>query len=884
MARRKRKHKSLTKKGKGSGASLNTVSITAFVVFCIILLVSVMMGQLTPLQALQVQENAVLESTAERAANHIERSVAAYTDALRVIAADPLTRTLINAKDRLAISNRETVLKDMFPSALRVRLLSAGVYSLDKSSEPHLGFACRDLQRIGEKEKTSPPIEVHVKGTPQQHIDMVQPILDETGNQVIGHVQLALDVALLQKWTQQAAKEGYVELSQKVSNEKTVQLAQHGDGSFEQQVDLTTLEVEGTAWQVNVRMPGVAHISALNMNVLLVMGLGIFLTAAIVLLLRRSMSQTIITDLENFMMLEADLLQGNKRHQYFLTMSEFRRVARKLDDLPNMSTMARERDSHADTIDSAELSSLSLEMNLDPMYMDESAMAVEELDDSAAQAFTQQQASPQQPAAQAATQPVTPKQVPPSQPQAAPAPTPAAPALPPAEIFKAYDIRGIVGKTLTAQHATLIGQALASEAINRGLKKIAFGRDGRLSGPELGGALVRGMQAAGVDVIDVGMVPTPVLYYAAAELTDNTGVMLTGSHNPPDYNGFKMVLGGETLSGDAIQSLHQRIETNDFNQGNGGYTTQVITDKYIQRITSDVKLKRKLKVVVDCGNGVAGVIAPKLFRALGCEVIDIYSEVDGKFPNHHPDPSQPENLKDIIELVRAQDADVGFAFDGDGDRLGVISGDGSVIWPDRLMMLFAADVLSRNHGAQIIFDIKCSSNLTKSIWEKGGEPLMWKTGHSLIKAKMKQSGALLAGEMSGHIFFKERWYGFDDGLYSGARLLEILANDLRQPRVVFASLPDAVNTPELKVHVEEGEQHTIIDELLNKAEFPDANVIMIDGLRADFEDGWGLVRASNTTPCLVLRFEGKDKQAMQRIQEKFREVLLDVNPGLSLPF
>ena len=343
-------------------------------------------------------------------------------------------------------------------------------------------------------------------------------------------------------------------------------------------------------------------------------------------------------------------------------------------------------------------------------------------------------------------------------------------------------------------------------------------------------------------------------------------------------------MGDETLAGDSIQALKARIDNKDFVQGSGQYQTNPLSNQYIERITSDIKLARGLKIVVDSGNGIAGGLAPKLYRELGCEVVELYSEVDGNFPNHHPDPSQPKNLHDLIEMVQSANADIGLAFDGDGDRLGVVSPDGGVIWPDRLMMLFAADVLSRNPSAQIIFDIKCSNNLTRAIWEKGGEPVMWKTGHSLIKAKMKQSGALLAGEMSGHIFFKERWYGFDDALYAGARLLEIIAADNRKPQQIFASLPDAVNTPELRVDMQEGEQQRFMDELMSKADFPNANVIMIDGVRADFENGWGLVRASNTTPSLILRFEGKDKQALAEIQEKFRAIMLEVDPNLQLPF
>ena len=455
----------------------------------------------------------------------------------------------------------------------------------------------------------------------------------------------------------------------------------------------------------------------------------------------------------------------------------------------------------------------------------------------------------------------------------------------PETIFKAYDIRGIVGESLTVENIFLIGQALGTEAKNRDLDSIVFARDGRLSGPELGQSLMAGLMAAGLKVIDIGMLPTPVLYYAAVKLTNGTGVMLTGSHNPPNYNGIKMVLGGETLSGDTIQRLRQSIVDNHLNVAEGSYSTKEILDEYIDRITGDITLKRKLKVVIDCGNGVAGAVAPQLFEKLGCDTTLLFCEVDGNFPNHHPDPSRPENLIDLIAEVKKQDADLGIAFDGDGDRIGVISGDGNVIWPDRLMMMFAKDILSRNPGGNIIYDIKCSSNLHAAIEEAGGDPLMWKTGHSLIKAKMKETNALLAGEMSGHIFFKERWYGFDDALYSAARLLEILAAQAEKPQVIFSNLPDSVNTPELNISMQEGENFSFIEKLKDKASvFCDAKITLIDGIRVDYSDGWGLVRASNTTPCLVLRFEGKDEQAMADVQNKFREVLISIQSDLQLPF
>jgi len=385
-------------------------------------------------------------------------------------------------------------------------------------------------------------------------------------------------------------------------------------------------------------------------------------------------------------------------------------------------------------------------------------------------------------------------------------------------------------------------------------------------------------------VIDIGMVPTPVLYFATHYLKTGSGVMLTGSHNPPDYNGLKIMIGGDTLSGDAILALKTRIDKAQFVHGAGKVEQQDIAQAYIERVTKDVKLSRPFKVVVDCGNGVAGVLAPKLIRALGCEVIELFCEIDGKFPNHHPDPSQPKNLEDVIAAVHQHKADLGLAFDGDGDRLGVIDSKGNVIWPDRQMMLYAGDILKRNPGAKIIFDVKCSSHLGNSITQHGGTPVMWKTGHSFIKAKIKESGALLGGEMSGHIFFKERWYGFDDALYTAARLLEILSKDKRPPHEVFMDLPDAVNTPELKLDMREGEHFKFMQRIQDSLRFEDAEISTIDGVRADFCDGWGLVRPSNTTPCLVFRFEADNEDALDYIKDQFRRQLLELDPSLTLPF
>ena len=454
----------------------------------------------------------------------------------------------------------------------------------------------------------------------------------------------------------------------------------------------------------------------------------------------------------------------------------------------------------------------------------------------------------------------------------------------PPEIFKAYDIRGIVGKTLTPPIVRAIGQALGTLAQERGRDTLVVGRDGRLSGPELAGALAEGIQASGANVVDVGMVATPMTYFAAHHLGTQSSVMVTGSHNPPDYNGLKMVVAGDTLSGPEIQALRERIEAGRVTRGSGTWRSADIGAAYLKRIVGDVKLARPMKIAVDCGNGVAGAYAPTLFRRLGCEVTEMFCDVDGNFPNHHPDPSKPENLADLVAVLARGQHELGLAFDGDGDRLGVVTRDGHVIYPDRQLMLFAADVLARMPGATVIYDVKSTRNLKPWILRHGGVPLLWKTGHSLIKGKMKEVGAALAGEMSGHTFFKERWYGFDDGLYAGARLLEILSRDAN-PSAVLDALPDAVSTPELNVACAEGEHHALVAKLGESAEFPGAtDVVRIDGLRVEYPDGFGLARGSNTTPVVVLRFEADNAAALERIKAEFRRVLAAAKPGIALPF
>jgi phosphomannomutase len=451
--------------------------------------------------------------------------------------------------------------------------------------------------------------------------------------------------------------------------------------------------------------------------------------------------------------------------------------------------------------------------------------------------------------------------------------------------FKAYDIRGIVGKTIDESFAEHLGRAFGSAAVAAGEKAVAVGRDGRLSGPSLVQALVRGLASTGLDVVDLGAVTTPMLYYVAATRGKhgcNSGIQVTGSHNPKDYNGFKMVLAGRAIYGEEIQALRQRIEEEDYVQATGRSATMDIGAEYSRRITNDCKLSRRMKIVVDSGNGIPGASAPGILRALGCDVTELYSEVDGDFPNHHPDPSKPENLADLIRAVKEGDAEIGLAFDGDGDRLGVVTKDGQIIYPDRQLMLFATDVLSRKKGATIIFDVKCTQRLAPAIRKAGGKPLMWKTGHSLVKAKLKETRSPLAGEMSGHIFFGERWYGFDDATYTAARLLEILSRS-KDPSKVLNALPANHSTPELNVACAEGEPQEVVAKLLEAAKVPGATeIITIDGLRAEYKDGFGLVRSSNTTPVLVLRFEGKTEAALERIQGQFMDALRAVKPDAQI--
>lgn len=792
------------------------------------------------------------EVTANGLAGQASAVINSYNDFMGALVKDADIIRAVTSNNDSAMITKEQELVKLFPSATRIKLLGTGPHEVDTSVTPHLGYACIAMVDQAEKQKGKVAAEVHQLGNKHQHIDIIQRVMSSDGQSVAGTLLVSLKVPeFKQALSKTSLGGGYMELRQHTGAE-FVALTKIGNNSLAAGDPDAIVNVAGTTWKV-AYWGAVMNWSLLSPEQMMVWAVvlgSVLLLAIITFVFKKTINNAVRNDLVVIINLVKDLAAGKLKSDYSVRLYSFRGAIENLIRMaPEFSVKhaAPVIQTHAPAETKTpenDIEDTSLEpeeVAPDLIFQDKAGIQVEEVNENNISKV-------------------------------------------PASIFKAYDIRGIVGDTLTPAIACDIGRAIGSEAYERGQQSIVVARDGRLSGPRIIENLIKGLRETGRDVIDIGMVPTPVLYFATQHLNTGSGIMVTGSHNPPDYNGFKMVLGNETLSGDAIQGLRQRIEARNFLTGDGGLESVDVVNDYMERITSDINLARPMKVILDCGNGVGGAVAPRLLQALGCELTELYCEVDGNFPNHHPDPSQPENLEDLIKAVKEQGADVGLALDGDGDRLGVVDAEGNVIWADRQMMLYAKDVLSRNAGAMIIYDIKCTNNLATVIQDAGGTPLMWKTGHSFIKAKLAETGALLAGEMSGHIFFKERWYGFDDALYTAGRLLEILAADKRSTTEIFAALPSAISTPELKADTAEGGQFKFIEKFVEQASFDGAVLTTIDGLRADFEDGWGLVRASNTTPCLVIRFEAKTPQALKRIQEDFRQIMLAVDPNIKLPF
>ncbi len=762
------------------------------------------------------------ESIARGIAATIQRQVRELQRAVGIIAGQNHIIGLLEKGGPADLAAESDRLSGYLYGGLRVRLLKETIREPDTALHPQMGFA--DLQMVHNAAETDPKAMVHEFTNPNRHLAIAKRV--KAGDRNVGVVLASISTDVLTDPIAAFPRSGTFELKQ-----DSLSLGFSGDHAPDAE-PAGIVPVEGTAWTVSYWLPERPGQGILG--TILVSLTTLILTAGALVIAKRRFADALAEDMDTIIAFTRALMAGKIQGNYPVRINDFEKLIAKMAQVKRESVA---KNYTPTPIQSA--SDVLISESFEDFAPDLSADWDFELKNQARL---------------------------------------------PKAIFRAYDIRGIVDDSLTDDTVTLIGKALGSEALDCGQETVMIARDGRLSSPRLSQALATGLQTTGCNVVDLGMVPTPVLYFSTHCLASRSGVMVTGSHNPPGYNGLKMVIDGDTLSGHGIQKLLRRIEDTDFRNGHGALESRDLIPDYIGTIINDVQIGCPQTIVVDCGNGVAGRLAPALFRALGCEVIELYCDVDGNFPNHHPDPGKPENMRDLIARVQTEHADLGIAFDGDGDRLGVVDSSGKIIWPDRLMMLFAADVLSRQPGADIIFDVKCSRNLAREIVSNGGRPLMWKTGHSLIKAKMKETGAVLAGEMSGHIFFKERWFGFDDGLYAAARLLEILAADPRPSSEIFKDLPDSASTPELNVPLEEGENFSFVEKLLESKPFADATITDIDGLRADYPEGWGLVRASNTTPSLVIRFEAESPAALRAIQKKFRVAMTRVKTDIQLPF
>ncbi len=787
---------------------------------------------------------------------------------------DPELIAALENGDTAALRNRLDTLQRLLPGARKLRFLTPATNVLDESEVPHLGYA--DLELVQQTFiKNRAPVVQGIKGE-NRHLAIARKTQLPDKSPAVLLASMRYD--FLKKAIAAAnLEEGLIELRQ-----GRLVMASDGDKTLKNAIDLDQMKIKGTDWDIQYGYPEDVSISqstlllSIVVTLCLLMLLGLFVAHRKIMTILRMDQSSILQAIKDMMdghMLGTYPVHFDELKVIITSMQQYKRIMDRIDVQPATQPSG----------DAAKLDDLFSEEPENP-----------DLEIADTQSASKGTSVPAVFASEPAEKRMTDENpvIIPNFDEAQPLslnmpedklfnPTSVANA-----IFRAYDIRGIVDQELTPDMVLNIGKALGSEAVTTGHKTLITAFDGRTSSPKLSESLNQGIVSTGVDVINLGRVPTPVLYFVVHHHPDHCGVVITGSHNPAEYNGLKMIIDGKTLSGEQIQNLRIRVENQDFIQAESGKVTDnpMFRNEYIGAVCDQVHLARPMKVVVDCGNGVTGDIAPTILKTLGCEVVELFCEIDGSFPNHHPDPSNPDNLKDLEAAVKYYQADLGLAFDGDGDRLGVLDSGGKIIWPDRQMMLFASDVLKNNAGSDIIFDVKCTHLLIEQIKKLGGNPVMSRTGHSFMKAKIKETGAKLAGEMSGHIFFNDRWFGFDDALYSACRLIEILSADTRSSQEVFAELPDSVNTPELNIKVHEGENQAIVQRLVEIADFSDGRKTTIDGLRVDFADGWGLVRASNTTPSLVLRFDANDKEALQKIQERFKRILLDVRPDLTLPF
>ena len=827
---------------KHQGQSLKSYALVTFAIIALILIL--LFGGLFYFYQVAEQERSLrqVKGSAESLVARISETESVRRALLRALASDRYVKQALLDNDSAGIDQQQQRLNQLVPGAISVRLLRVGHQKLDQKRTPNLSYASLQLLRQAEQSEQATLAEVHQFNSDQQHIAIAVRVTQPASSQAIGVIHAAFSLSGLQLGVDAVRDySGQVVLRQLISGTDPLVLAESGHALSGKSAPAGSMPVGDSIWEV-AYWP--EESSEAEKKLYLIFGLSLLialLLTGLVLYLNTKRLQGILKrDQASIITIIERMVEGKLPRPTAPALQEMDATLELISDLSK-----RFRASHiGDTTNKA------VDRDAEPGIQ----VQEEFVPDSLSQ-------SPQM----TPTDAVAHSEI-------------------PAGIFRAYDVRGIVGEALTADVVYEIGRAVGSEAYEKGQQTVIIARDGRNSSPELAKALCSGLLASGRDVVDLGLVPTPVLYFATHHLGSNSGVMVTGSHNPGNYNGLKFVIDGNVLSSDAIQAVRTRIENGDLLQGDGTVVDQNLLPDYIERIVEDVRLAGSLNIVIDCGNGVAGRVAPELFRALGCEVVELFCEVDGDFPNHHPDPGNADNLKTLQEQVKARQADIGLAFDGDGDRLGVVDSAGNIIWPDQLLMFLAADVLSRHPGVDIIYDVKSSRHLASEILAHGGRPVMWKTGHSMLKSKMKETGAMLAGEYSGHIIFNERWYGFDDALYAGARLLEILSIDPRSSAEQFAELPQSITTPEYSMPLAEGEGVQVMEALLPHVDFPNARVIDIDGLRVEFEQGWGLVRASNTTPSLVFRFEADDEETLEKLKALFRSLLSKVKTSGQVPF
>jgi phosphomannomutase/phosphoglucomutase len=784
---------------------------------------------------------------------------AALQGQLREWGADPRLQMALRTGDPEHLRSYAGLLTRQIPGALKVRLFATGTTEGDGADTQELSYAGLDLVREAERQRGVTALEVHMLGQPDAHLAVAGPVLDEEQEKPLGVVHIALPLRVLASAKEASGGVGQILFQQKVGdqvvslNPDTGGVVEMGPADYRTDVPGTRLSV--AAW--------LDHAGMLDGDLIFYAGVAylvvLMLTALVIWLPMRALRRALAVDYSGLVALVEDAVNRRPLRRLQCRLSETRPVVKVLGRLlrsvqPSRAGLTppprspQERDDIDDQLTRRDASLRSPEANVGLIGLEIEEMA----DESQAPAGGAEMAN----------------QV-------------------PAEIFRAYDIRGVVGSDLTPERVTDIGRAVGTEALDAGDKTVLVARDTRSSSNALADALIAGLRGAGCDVLDLGVAPTPVLYFATRYQGATSGVMVTGSHNPPEYNGLKVVIGGNTLEAERIAALRERIISSSFAVGSGRYDEGELIGSYVDHIERDVAIARTLKLVIDCGNAAASAVAPELYRALGCELTTLNCDPAAGFPDGQvPDPSRPECMRLLTQRVLAEKADLGLAFDGDGDRLGVVDSAGKIITADRVLMLLAGDVLSRHPGTDVIFDVKCSHHLAREILRNGGRPVMWKSGHSPLKAKLSETGALLAGEWSGHIIFHERWFGFDDALYAGARLLEVLALDPRSSAELFAELPEArFSTPELFLPMSEGEPARIVDEILRLAgRLRGVELRTVDGLRIESDKGWGLVRASNTQPALTFRFEGDEQGAMDEIQDLVRRLMAQALPGVALPF